>query len=101
MGGAVRYAAKRDINHRVIADGLRAVGAQVAELFDMDLCVKYRERAWIIEVKTREHAESKKLGGLRKSAKRKKQEALKDIFGEQYVICYDLEGALRAIGAVV
>lgn len=97
----MRYALKRDTSHRAIAVGLRAVGATVAELFDIDLAVNYRGRAWIIEVKTREYTEAKRTGGYRKGAIRKKQELLREIFGEQYVVAYDLADALKAIGAEI
>jgi hypothetical protein len=96
----MRYALRRDSSHREIADGLRAVGARVVELFDVDLAVEFRGRAWLIECKNPD-VKSKRTGLLRKGDQRsKKQAALKEIFGPQYAYAFDLNEALTIIGAV-
>lgn len=94
-----RFANRRDLSHRAIADALKAVGAKVVEGFDCDLYVAFRERCWLVECKS-EDAQRKRGPGLRKAASRKKQVALKEIFQGQYVIAFTPEDALRAIGAM-
>jgi hypothetical protein len=96
----VRHALKRDSSHRSIAQALLAVGADVLEGFDCDLYVKFRERAWLIECKSRDLVEAKRTGGYRKGSIKPKQERLRAIFGEQFVIAFDAEQALTAIGAI-
>jgi hypothetical protein len=96
----MRHAAKRDSSHKSIADALRDVGADVLEGFDCDLYVRFRDKAWLIECKTRDRVEAKRTGGYRKGALKPKQERLKAIFGSQYLIAYDVQGALLGIGAI-
>jgi hypothetical protein len=99
-GLLMRFAAKRDSNHKDVADALRKVGADVLELFDVDLVVRFRDRAYLIEVKDPDLTKRRRTDGLRKGALKPKQEKLRAIFGEQYLVIFSAEGALRAIGAV-
>ena len=53
----MRRAAKVDLNHRVIVEALRRVGASVIDLSAVgdgcpDLLVGYRGHTWLIEVKS-------------------------------------------------
>jgi hypothetical protein len=96
----MRHALKRDSSHRSIADALLAVGCDVLEGFDCDLFVRFRDRAWLIECKTRSYVEAKRKFGYRKGSLKPKQERLMAIFQGQYVIAYDAETALAAIGAI-
>lgn len=68
------------------------------EGFDCDLYVNANGRAWLVECKTREYTEAKRKGGHRKGSIKPKQESLRDIFGDQYVIAYTAEEALAALG---
>jgi hypothetical protein len=97
----MRFALKRDRSHRSIADALRAVGADVLEGFECDLLVRFRNRAYLIECKAPDQvAKRAKTETVRESAMREKQVKLKAIFGEQYLVVFTSEGALRAVGAV-
>ncbi len=96
-----RYRLKRDSSHRSIADALRAVGADVLEGFDADLFVKFRGQAWIIECKAPDQvAKRSKTETVRESALQEKQKRLREIFGDQYLVVFTSEGALRAVGAI-
>lgn len=95
-----RYASKRDSNHKAVADALRKAGADVLELFDVDIVCRFRDCAYLIEVKDPDQTKRKRTEGLRKGALKPKQVALREIFGDQYLIVFSPEGALRAVGAV-
>ncbi len=94
-----RYALKKDSSHNDICEALRAVGADVLQGFDCDLYVNFRGSAYLIECKSPDQV-SKKSGSVRDSAIREKQKRLKAIFGDQYLVIFSSEGALRAVGAV-
>ena len=52
MVKVLRYDAKRDANEPEIVEALEAVGAKVLRLDDVDLLVGYRDRLYLLEVKT-------------------------------------------------
>ena len=52
MTKVLRYAAKRDENEQEIVDALRAVGASVLLIDDIDLIVGFRGVNYLLEVKT-------------------------------------------------
>ena len=52
MTKVLRYDAKRDANEPEIVEALEAVGAKVLRLDDVDLLVGYRDRLYMLEVKT-------------------------------------------------
>ena len=52
MTKVIRYDAKRDENEQEIVDALRAVGASVLLIDDIDLIVGFRGVNYLLEVKT-------------------------------------------------
>ena len=51
MTKVLRYDAQRDANEKEIVEALRAVGAKVLHLDDVDLLVGFRDRLYMLEVK--------------------------------------------------
>lgn len=91
----MRRAAKRDLAEGPIIDALEAVGAQVYPLdYPVDLAVRFRERWWLLEVKT---GRGKSLA----IAKDKRQEAqIEFLVTTKTPIVRTPHEALTAIGAI-
>ena len=79
---------KRDANEREIIDALQSIGAKVIQLDRFDLLVKYKEKIFLIEVKS-------KTGKLTES----QQELIDD--GWPLNIVRTVEQAYNVIGAKV
>ena len=77
---------KRDANEREIIDALQSIGAKVIQLDRFDLLVKYKEKIFLIEVKS-------KTGKLTES----QQELIDD--GWPLNIVRTVEQAYNVIGA--
>jgi hypothetical protein len=89
----VRRAAKVDSNHREILEALREVGALVVSTAAVgmgfpDLCVGYRDKNYLLEVK----GPKGELNPL--------QRALHGMWTGQMCVVRSVDDALRAIGAV-
>ena len=88
MTKILRYDAKRDENEPDIVEALEAVGAKVLRLDDVDLIVGFRDRLYMLEVKTPK-------GRLNK----KQQRFFREWAGYVYII-RSVDDALKRIGAI-
>jgi len=88
MTKVIRYDARRDANEPEIIEALQAVGAKVMQLDEFDLLVGFRDKLYMLEVKT-------KTGRLNK-----KQAALFREWAGHIWIVRSVDEALRRIGAI-
>ena len=89
MTKVLRYDAQRDANEKEIVEALRAVGAKVLHLDDVDLLVGFRDRLYMMEVKTA-------TGKLKKG---KQQAFFREWAGYVWIV-RTVDQALGLIGAI-
>jgi len=88
MTKVMRYDAKRDSNELEIIEALQAVGAKVMQLDEFDLLVGFRDKLYMLEVKT-------KTGRLNK----KQARLFREWAGHIWIV-RSVDDALRRIGAI-
>ena len=88
MTKVLRYDAQRDANEKEIVEALRAVGAKVMRLDDVDLLVGFRGVNYLLEVK------------MPKGRLNKKQEKFFRGWVGQVNIVRTIDQALGLIGAI-
>ena len=88
MTKVLRYDAQRDANEKEIVEALRAVGAKVLHLDDVDLLVGFRGVNYLLEIKTA------------KGRLNKKQEKFFRGWVGQVNIVRTVDQALGLIGAI-
>ena len=83
-----RYDARRDSNEKPIVEALEAVGAKVMRLDDVDLLVYFRDKLYLLEVKTPK-------GRLNK----KQAKFFREWAGAVFIV-RSVDDALRLVGAI-